>query len=83
MVKYYYAGATRVEMRTGAANPLWLLSDHLGSTSVVANYDGSLYINETTTARQGYKAWGEKRFPEALDKLDKFLEQATHSKLGR
>ena len=56
MVKYYYAGAERVAMRTGAADPLWLLGDHLGSTSVVANYDGTLY------ARQGYKAWGEQRF---------------------
>ena len=56
MVRYYYAGAERVAMRTGAADPLWLLGDHLGSTSVVANYDGTLY------ARQGYKAWGEQRF---------------------
>jgi len=39
MVKYYYAGSTRVAMRKGTANPLWLLSDHLGSTSAVANND--------------------------------------------
>ena len=57
MVRYYYAGAERVAMKTGTANPLWLMGDHLGSTSVAANYDGSLYT------RQGYKAWGEKRFP--------------------
>jgi RHS repeat-associated protein len=57
MVRYYYAGAERVAMRTGAADPLWLVGDHLGSTSVAANYDGS------AGPRQGYKAWGEKRFP--------------------
>ena len=56
MVKYYYAGATRVAMRTGTADPLWLLGDHLGSTSVVANYDGTIYSG------QGYYAWGEKRY---------------------
>jgi RHS repeat-associated protein len=57
MVKYYYAGAVRVAMRTGMADPLWLFGDHLSSTSAVASYDGSLY------GRQGYKAWGEQRFP--------------------
>ncbi len=42
MVKYYYAGAERVAMRTGTANaPMWLLSDHLGSASVAVNTDGS------------------------------------------
>ena len=63
MVKYYYAGAERVAMRTGEANPLWLMGDHLGSTSVAANYDGTLYT------RQGYKAWGEKRFPAGISPL--------------
>jgi RHS repeat-associated protein len=53
-------------MRTGAANPLWLLGDQLGSTSVVANYDGTIFINGTTPARQGYKAWGEQRFPDPV-----------------
>jgi hypothetical protein len=57
MVKYYYAGAERVAMRTGNENPKWLLGDHLGSTSAAANYDGTLYT------RQGYKAWGAQRFP--------------------
>jgi RHS repeat-associated protein len=67
MVRYYYAGAERVAMRTGTADPLWLVGDHLGSTSVVANYDGTIYINGTTPARQGYKAWGEQRFPNPLN----------------
>jgi len=56
MTTYYFAGATRVAMREDGDNPNWLLGDHLGSTSVVANYDGSLY------SRQGYKPWGETRF---------------------
>ncbi len=30
MVKYYYAGATRVAMRVGTNDPVFLLGDHLG-----------------------------------------------------
>jgi len=56
MTRYYFAGATRVAMREDGGDPMWLLGDHLGSTSVVANYDGSLY------SRQGYMPWGETRF---------------------
>jgi len=41
--KYYFAGAMRVAMRVNNCDPMWLLGDHLGSTSVAANYDGSLY----------------------------------------
>jgi RHS repeat-associated protein len=63
MVKYYYAGAERVAMRSGTADPLWLLGDHLGSTSVAANYNGTLYT------RQGYKAWGEQRFIQGISPL--------------
>jgi hypothetical protein len=63
MVKYYYAGAERVAMRSGTADPLWLVGDHLGSTSVAANYDGTLYT------RQGYKAWGEQRFIQGISPL--------------
>jgi RHS repeat-associated protein len=58
-----YAGAERVAMRTGTADPLWLLGDHLGSTSAVANYDGTLY------AGQGYKAWGEWRYSRGVSPL--------------
>ena len=56
MKKYYYAGSTRVAMREGSGEPLWLLDDHLGGTNKVANYDG------TTHGTQNYKAWGETRF---------------------
>ena len=58
LVKYYYAGTTRVAMRSGSNNPLWLLGDHLGSTSKVANYNG---LSEHS--QQLYKPWGEKRYP--------------------
>jgi len=85
MVKYYYAGSTRVAMRKGTANPLWLLGDHLGSTSLVANYDGTIYINGTTPARQGYKAWGEKRYPAGASPLPttfRYTGQRESSSLG-
>ena len=57
MVKYYYAGTTRIAMRVGSNNPKWLLSDHLGSQSIVASYDG---LTEEGELR--YKAWGETRY---------------------
>ena len=59
MKKYYYAGSTRIAVRTGAGTNetglQWLFGDHLGSTSRVANADGS------TGPEQRYKPWGEKR----------------------
>ena len=42
--KYYSAGSKRIAMRIieGESEELtWLLSDHLGSTSVTANADGT------------------------------------------
>jgi RHS repeat-associated protein len=39
----------------------------LGSTSVVANYEGTVFINGGRPARQGYKAWGEQRFPDPVN----------------
>jgi len=56
MTTYYYAGAVRIAMRVGTNEPLWLLGDHLGSTSVAANTDGSLH------SRQAYTAWGATRY---------------------
>lgn len=44
-------------MRVGTNNPKWLLSDHLGSQSIVASYDG---LTEEGELR--YKAWGETRY---------------------
>ena len=57
--KYYAFGSMRVAMRTiaGETNTLqWMLSDHLGSTSIVTNADGS-YFSELR-----YSAFGEIRF---------------------
>jgi RHS repeat-associated protein len=52
--QYYYAGGARVALREN--NTLyWLLTDHLGSTAITANADG------TKKAELRYKAWGEYR----------------------
>jgi RHS repeat-associated protein len=56
MKKYYYAGGERVAMRTGSSTVNYLLSDHLGSTSVVADVSG------VRTSEVRYKAWGEDRY---------------------
>ena len=54
VTKYYYAGSQRIAMRkNGTLN--YLLSDHLGSTSLLTDATGSV-INQTQ-----YKAWGEER----------------------
>jgi RHS repeat-associated protein len=53
--KYYYAGAQRLAMREN--NTLYyLVGDHLGSTSVVANSSGAFY------SELRYTAWGETRY---------------------
>ncbi len=57
--RYFYAGSTRVAMRVvdGATNPTyWLLNDHLGSTAITADANG------TKTAELRFKAWGEQRY---------------------
>jgi RHS repeat-associated protein len=73
MMRYYYGGAQRVAIRTGSASPVWLLGDHLGSTSVAANTDGSLL------SRQGYLPWGELRYTEgSLPGRYQFTGQASY-----
>ena len=52
--KYYSAGSKRIAMRVDG-ELTWLLSDHLGSTSVTANADGT-FQSETK-----YTAFGETR----------------------
>jgi len=59
-VKYYYAGSQRIAMRTGSDAPKYLLGDHLGSTSVTVNADGS------GPQTQGYYPWGDTRFGRLL-----------------
>jgi len=82
MVKYYYAGSTRIAMRTGTGSGttglLWLFGDHLGSTSAVANADG------TSGPTQLYKPWGEKR-PAGASSLPttyRYTGQRQESSLG-
>ena len=56
MVKYFYAGGQRVAMKKGST-VYFLLSDHLGSTTVTANSSAALEVGELR-----YKAWGETRY---------------------
>jgi RHS repeat-associated protein len=57
--KYYYAGGARVAMRVcpggTCSAPTYLLSDHLGSTTVTTDASGNL-VSELK-----YKPWGETR----------------------
>ncbi|HOD06095.1 MAG TPA: RHS repeat-associated core domain-containing protein, partial [Anaerolineaceae bacterium] len=55
ITKYYYAGGQRVAVRKDGELS-YLLGDHLGSASVVADIDGGL-LSETM-----YKPWGETRY---------------------
>jgi RHS repeat-associated protein len=78
MKKYYYAGGVRMAMRTGSSNPLWLLGDHLGSTSKVANFDGL-----SVHSQQLYKPWGEGRYTSGtLPTTYKFTGQREEASLG-
>ncbi len=80
LVKYYYAGGTRVAMRSGSSDPLWLLGDHLGSTSKVVYYDG---LSEHS--QQLYNPWGEKRYPTGAPTLPttfRYTGQRSETGLG-
>jgi RHS repeat-associated protein len=60
MKKYYYAGSTRIAERVGsstdAAGVYFLLSDHLGSTTVAATASGA------QASKQLYSAFGASRY---------------------
>ena len=56
MVKYYYAGATRVAMQTGSGTINFLLGDHLGSTAITTTNTG------TKSAEIRYYPWGTTRY---------------------
>jgi RHS repeat-associated protein len=56
MKKYYYAGASRVAMRTGSSTINYLLGDHLGSTAITANSSG------VKSAEVRYNPWGTERY---------------------
>ena len=76
MKRYYEAGGSRVGMRQGSTL-YWLVSDHLGSTSVTANASGSLY------GRLLYKAWGEQRWSSGTTPTTyRYTGQRRESSLG-
>ena len=54
VTKYYFAGSQRIAMRKDTTL-YYLLSDHLGSTSIVTDAAG------TVVSQTRYKAWGEVR----------------------
>ncbi len=56
MKKYYYAGATRVAMRTGSSTINYLLGDHLGSQAITTNSSG------VKSAEIRYYPWGNTRY---------------------
>ena len=51
--KYYYAGTVRLAMREDSNNPLYLIGDHLGSTSLVLDTAG------LEVAKRSYLPFGE------------------------
>ena len=51
--KYYYAGSVRLAMREDTDDPLYLIGDHLGSTSLVLDSAG------LEVAKQTYLPFGE------------------------
>ncbi len=55
VTKYYYAGTSRVAMKTGGT-VYYLLSDHLGSTSITTNTSGNV------VSEMRYSAWGSVRY---------------------
>jgi RHS repeat-associated protein len=58
VTKYYYAGSQRIAMRENGVLS-FILSDHLGSTSLVINASG-VVISDIK-----YKTWGETRYENA------------------
>jgi hypothetical protein len=58
MVRYYFAGTERVAMRTREANPLWLVGDHLGSTS-----DQTPFLSQGTGCAFAILICGDVRSP--------------------
>ena len=76
VTKYYFAGATRLAVRTNGTLS-YLLGDHLGSSSVTTNANG------VKTASALYKAFGETRYSSgALGTDYKFTGQREQAELG-
>ena len=76
VTKYYFAGATRIAVRTDGTLS-YLLGDHLGSSSVTTNASGA------KTASALYKAFGETRYTFGNLGTDyKFTGQRLQAELG-
>ena len=72
----YYSGAMRVDDGTND-DIYWVLKDHLGSTSVVANTD------TTQQSEKRYKAWGEERYTNGtLPTTVRYTGQREESDIG-
>ena len=77
MVKYYYAGATRLAMRVGTNAPSYLLGDHLGSTSITADGAGN------KIAEMRYLPWGGQRYANGTTPTSyRFTGQRLESSIG-
>ena len=63
ITKYYNLGEQRVAMRTNGTLT-WLVTDHLGSTNVTANADGSLQ------SEMRYRPFGETRYTNGITPTD-------------
>jgi RHS repeat-associated protein len=76
-VKYYYAGGQRVAVRDSTVL-YYLLTDHLGSTSITATNTGALY------SELRYKAWGGERYSSVNETPTtfRFTGQRQQSQLG-
>jgi RHS repeat-associated protein len=76
VTKYYFAGATRIAVRTGGTLS-FLLGDHIGSSSVTTDANG------VQTASALYKAFGETRYTLGNLGTDyKFTGQREEAALG-
>jgi RHS repeat-associated protein len=76
VTKYYFAGTTRLAVRTNGTLS-YLLSDHIGSSSVTTDANG------VKTASALYKAFGETRFSAGNLGTDyKFTGQREEASLG-
>jgi RHS repeat-associated protein len=76
VTKYYFAGATRLAVRTGETLS-YLLADHIGSSSVTTDANGGY------SAQELYKAFGESRHTDGTLGTDyKFTGQRSEAALG-
>ncbi|GAP16103.1 protein containg RHS repeat-associated core domain [Longilinea arvoryzae] len=73
-VKYYSAVGQRIAMRTNGVLT-WLLGDHLGSTTITANANGTL------ASEQKYTAWGQTRSG-SVGNDRQYTGQISESQLG-